>query len=93
MYEMTLPFATAFLARRVAIRLPKMLASDVEKELSEIYYRYHDSLKKSIPKDRMGNFYKIGYDVLRHHLMAFLNYDKEKGNRAGLNPRRDVISS
>jgi hypothetical protein len=56
----------------------KTADANVEKELNEIYHIYHDSLKHFIPVDRMGNFYKIGYDVLRHQSMAFLNYDDEK---------------
>jgi hypothetical protein len=56
----------------------KAADANVEKELNEIYHKYHDSLKLSIPLDRMGNFYKIGYDVLRHQMMAFLNSDHEK---------------
>jgi radical SAM superfamily enzyme YgiQ (UPF0313 family) len=56
----------------------KAVNANVETGLNEIYHQYHDLLKLSIPADRMGNFYKIGYDVLRHHTMAYLNYENEK---------------
>ncbi len=56
----------------------KITDANVKKELNEIYHQYLDLLKHSIPEDRMGNFYKIGYDVIRHQMMAFLNYQQEK---------------
>lgn len=53
----------------------KSVDANTEAELNEIYYKYFDSLKESVPQDKMGNFYKIGHDVLRHQMMAFLNYE------------------
>ncbi len=41
--------------------------------LNSIYHDYFDLLKVAIPADKQGNYYKIGHDVLRNHLMAFLN--------------------
>lgn len=56
----------------------KTVDANVEENLNEIYHLYFDSLKRFIPPERMGNFYKIGHDVLRHQLMAFLHYQDKK---------------
>lgn len=56
----------------------KAVDANVEENLDEIYNRYFDSLKTFIIEEKRGNFYKIGYDVLRHQMMAFLNYKNEK---------------
>ncbi len=56
----------------------KAVDANIEEKLNEIYHKYFDLLKESIPEDKMGNFYKIGYDVLRHQMMAFLNYKEKK---------------
>jgi radical SAM superfamily enzyme YgiQ (UPF0313 family) len=40
--------------------------------LDETYHHYFEVLKAHIPGNRQGHFYKIGHDVLRHHMMAYL---------------------
>lgn len=45
--------------------------------LRELYDFYFDTLKRCIPEGKRGNFYSIGQDVLRNHLMAHLNYNNE----------------
>jgi radical SAM superfamily enzyme YgiQ (UPF0313 family) len=42
-----------------------------------IYNRYFDTLKKYVPADKQGNLYGIGTDVLKNHLMAYINYKDE----------------
>jgi Radical SAM superfamily/B12 binding domain len=49
----------------------------LEKQFRERYYRYFDILKSFLPPEKLGNFYSIGHDVLRNHLMAHLRYDNE----------------
>jgi hypothetical protein len=46
-------------------------------ELLESYKKYFDTLKKFIPPENRGNFYNIGHDVLRNHMMAHTNYTNE----------------
>ncbi|MDD4111510.1 MAG: radical SAM protein [Herbinix sp.] len=48
-------------------------------KLWELNRKYFDTLKEFIPVDKQGNFYNIGYNVLRNHLMAYINNrDQEK---------------
>jgi radical SAM superfamily enzyme YgiQ (UPF0313 family) len=35
-----------------------------------IYYKYFDSLREHVPVEKQGNFFSIGTDVLRNHMMA-----------------------
>jgi radical SAM superfamily enzyme YgiQ (UPF0313 family) len=49
----------------------------VKNETLEFYYGYFDVLRKCIPEEKMGNFKNIGHDVLRSHMMAYLNYQDE----------------
>ncbi|MDQ1355028.1 MAG: hypothetical protein QG657_5337 [Acidobacteriota bacterium] len=52
----------------------KTADANVETEFKEIYQRYFNILKKFIPKSNWGNFYNIGHDVLRNHIMAYFNH-------------------
>ncbi len=51
----------------------KTIDANVETEFKEIYEVYFDMLKKYIPENHWGNFYNIGHDVLRNHMMAHFN--------------------
>lgn len=42
-----------------------------------IYNAYFNLLKEYIPQENWGNFYNIGNDVLRNHMMAHFNYTDE----------------
>ncbi|QUI23833.1 amino acid adenylation domain-containing protein [Vallitalea pronyensis] len=44
----------------------------------EIYHQYLNILKGCVPKEKQGNFYNIGNNVLGSHLMAYLNKLNEK---------------
>lgn len=47
----------------------------------ELYNQYFEILKGVVPQNHRGNFYNIGHDVLRNHMMAFTNYtDLEEYN-------------
>ncbi len=61
----------------------KTVDPNVEVQFKDIYQRYFNTLKQYIPGSNWGNFYNIGHDVLRNHMMAHFNYkngigDKEK---------------
>jgi radical SAM superfamily enzyme YgiQ (UPF0313 family) len=49
----------------------------VDNEFLEFYRKYFDTLREFIPPQRRGNFYNIGHDVLRNHMMAYTNYKDE----------------
>ena len=57
----------------------KAVDLSVDTVLGQFYEEYFNTLRKSIPEQKRGNFYSIGHDVLRNHMMAYLNYtDKTK---------------
>ncbi|MGD2085120.1 MAG: B12-binding domain-containing radical SAM protein [Candidatus Aminicenantes bacterium] len=43
-------------------------------ELLEYYKQYFLAIGKFIPEKKRGNFYNIGHDVLRNHMMIHINY-------------------
>ncbi|MCP4156922.1 MAG: B12-binding domain-containing radical SAM protein, partial [bacterium] len=55
----------------------KAVDANVEDGFKEIYNNYFDKLKERVPEEKKGNFYSIGHDVLRNHLMAHMNYEDE----------------
>ena len=59
----------------------KAADANVRQEFREILDRYFYALKEFIPANKRRHLYNIGYDVLRNHLMAHLNYtdDREYG--------------
>lgn len=60
----------------------KALDATSEKIFLELYDKYFKILKEVIPRDRRGNFYNVGNDVLRNHMMAYTNYtDREEYNQ------------
>ncbi len=52
----------------------KAVDASSEKMFLELYDQYFKILKGVIPRDRRGNFYNVGNDVLRNHMMAYTNY-------------------
>lgn len=46
-------------------------------ELKELYNNYFDTLRKYVPANKQGNFYNIGHDVLRNHMMAHIHYEEK----------------
>lgn len=53
----------------------KILDANVEKEFKQINDSYFNTLKKYVPTNKRGNFYNIGQDVLRNHMMAHFNFN------------------
>jgi radical SAM superfamily enzyme YgiQ (UPF0313 family) len=58
----------------------KTADANVEDNLKDVYHGYFDTLKTYIPFERLGNFYKTGFDVLRNHMMAHLHRDHGSEN-------------
>lgn len=58
----------------------KTVDANIESSLKEIYQAYFEALKSYVPESRQGNFYKIGFDIMRNHLMAHLHRRSEGGN-------------
>lgn len=56
----------------------KTLDANVEQVFRDIYNAYFDTLKRIVPAHKRGNFYNIGNDVLRNHMMAFIHRTGEK---------------
>jgi len=52
--------------------------ANIEKDYKEMYNEYFNCLRSRVPEEKRGNFYSIGTDVLRNHLMAHINYTDEK---------------
>ncbi|MCU0289643.1 MAG: hypothetical protein MUF15_25030, partial [Acidobacteria bacterium] len=50
-------------------------------EFKELYNKYFQLLRGWVPVDRQGNFFNIGHDVLRNHLVAHIHYTNESEYR------------
>ncbi len=46
-----------------------------------IYYKYFNSLREHVPVEKQGNFFSIGTDVLRNHMMAYIFKTDERDYR------------
>ncbi|MGD2087790.1 MAG: radical SAM protein [Candidatus Aminicenantes bacterium] len=56
----------------------KTVDANIEKMFTETYDTYFETLKQVIPVDKQSNFYNIGKDVLRNHMMAHIHSKDEK---------------
>jgi radical SAM superfamily enzyme YgiQ (UPF0313 family) len=56
-----------------------VIDANTEDQFKELQEKYFNTLKGYIPPGRQGNFYNVGNDVLRNHMMAHLHYDDETG--------------
>ncbi len=56
----------------------KTVDANIEEAFNEIDNKYFDTLKEYVPVNKRGNFYNVGQDVLRNHMMAHLNKKDEK---------------
>ncbi len=54
----------------------KTVDANLEDRFKNIYNSYFDALRQIVPPERQGNFYNIGNDVFRNHLMAELNHSE-----------------
>ncbi|MGD2089473.1 MAG: radical SAM protein [Candidatus Aminicenantes bacterium] len=59
----------------------KTVDVNVESQFKDFYQQYFNTLKQYIPESNWGNFYNIGHDVLRNHMMAHFNYKNGVGDR------------
>jgi hypothetical protein len=55
----------------------KIADANIEEGGRSYYYAYFHELKPHVPTDKRGNFFSIGHDVLRNHMMAHLHYTDE----------------
>ena len=63
----------------------KTVDANVEFQFRDIYQRYFNALKQYIPESNWGNFYNIGHDVLRNHMMAHFNFKNGAGDKEEYN--------
>ncbi|MCP4147094.1 MAG: hypothetical protein GY757_05025, partial [bacterium] len=56
----------------------KTVDANLEKQFKELYDLYFETLRQGIPREKQGNFYNIGNDVWREHMMAHINYEDEE---------------
>ena len=54
----------------------KTVDANLEGKFRRLYDKYFETLKTFIPEERHGNFYNIGNDVWREHMMAHQNRDE-----------------
>lgn len=52
--------------------------ANIDETFKELYNRYFSILKEYVPTDKQGNFFNIGHDVMRNHMLAHINYEDEK---------------
>lgn len=55
----------------------KIIDTNTEGIFKGIHDRYFGQLKRSIPETKWGNFFNIGKEVLRNHMMAHLHHRDE----------------
>jgi len=48
--------------------------ANVEDQFKDLYNEYFQELAVLVPEEKRGNFYSIGHEVLRNHLMVHLNH-------------------
>ena len=49
-----------------------------ENQFMELYNRYFDTIKEFVPPEHRGNFFNLGNDVIRDHLMAHTNHTDQQ---------------
>jgi radical SAM superfamily enzyme YgiQ (UPF0313 family) len=59
----------------------KTIDANLEEELREYYSHYFQVLGEHIPPHRQANFYNIGNELLRNHMMACIHYENENEYR------------
>ena len=52
----------------------KTIDVNVEETARQLYDKYFETLKATIPEAKQGNFYNIGHDVFQNHMMAHFNH-------------------
>ncbi len=49
--------------------------ANTDVQFKELYTEYFMVLRKHVPENRRGNFYNIGHDVLRNHMIAHIHQE------------------
>jgi radical SAM superfamily enzyme YgiQ (UPF0313 family) len=55
----------------------KTVDANLDEGFKRLYDKYFNTLKGFVPPFKQGNFYNIGNDVWREHMMAHINYQDE----------------
>ncbi|MGD2085170.1 MAG: radical SAM protein [Candidatus Aminicenantes bacterium] len=55
------------------------LDATIERQFRDLYHNYLNLIRADVPENKRGNFYRIGHDVLRDHLLAHLNCQDKTG--------------
>lgn len=56
----------------------KAVDVNTKKQFRVLYDKYFDILRDCVPEENQGNFYSIGQDVLKNHLMAHANQNNRQ---------------
>ena len=56
----------------------KVFDANVDRRFNELNSRYFEILERAIPESSRGNFFNVGQDMLRSHMMAHLNVQDRK---------------
>lgn len=51
----------------------KLVDANVEFVFRNIYSKYFNNLQNIIPEEKRRHLYNIGHEILKHHMMAFIN--------------------
>lgn len=52
--------------------------ANIVPHLRKSYDMYFEILRQLVPEGRRGNFFSIGQDLLRNHMMAYFNHENER---------------
>ncbi|MCP4156946.1 MAG: radical SAM protein [bacterium] len=56
----------------------KAVDAGIRDEFRNLYDDYFHLLREKVPGGKRGNFFSVGHDVLRNHLMAYANYTEKQ---------------
>jgi radical SAM superfamily enzyme YgiQ (UPF0313 family) len=51
--------------------------ANIEDGFTALYNKYFEVLRKYIPGNKQGNFFNIGHDVMRNHMIAHIHQENE----------------
>lgn len=57
----------------------KTIDASVEDRFKRLYQKYFNTLAGQVPENKQGNFYSLGHDVLRNHMMACMDEAEQDG--------------
>ncbi|MCP4157036.1 MAG: radical SAM protein [bacterium] len=59
----------------------KAVDANIDVQFRELYDTYYKILREIVPQERQGNIFNIGNQVLRNHLMAYLNAGEHESGK------------